>query len=108
MKIKDAVTDIREMRKKIHDAAYRGWPVDGDGNHYKPHPPSCNIARSILTQAEAYELSGEDAMTFLAFEMMKYADNLFNNMLKAEMCKVVQSTYFILSPDAPQHSQESK
>ena len=47
-------------------------------------------------------------MTFLAFEMMKYADNLFNNMLKAEMCKVVQSTYFILSPDAPQHSQESK
>ena len=59
--------DTRELRAKIHLAGYRGQRIDGG------HSPAfvSALVRNVLVTAERNGLSGDDTMTWLAYEALK-------------------------------------
>jgi hypothetical protein len=70
-----AVHEIRVMRQKIAKTAFGGDRLDG-----KPAPGylmsnASSLAKAVLNDAEYRGLSGEDAMTALAFHaLIKYEE----------------------------------
>lgn len=72
------LTDVREMRKAIQRVARRGERLDG-----KEHAMSiaASIARNALCAAEYAGMSGEDAMTMLAYYLMLALEENGDRML---------------------------
>lgn len=73
----DYLTDPREIRKRLTEAAYRGSRIDGleSGSNAMNVPAS--MVRNVMNMAEANGFSGEDAMTLLAYHaLLRYEDAL--------------------------------
>lgn len=73
--------DVREMRQRINVAARGHERVDGkDGGPFSASP-AAPMVRNVLTMAEAQGLSGEDAMTVLAYYALKEYERLYDLLL---------------------------
>ena len=97
MKAEDVVSDIRDMRKAIHRAAYEGKPITSPECPYQFAPISNNIARAVLNNCQAIGLSGEDSMTYLAYYMMQCVEQMYQDKLKEVMVEV-KPIHFVI-PD---------
>ena len=73
--------DIRELRGKILLAGRRGQRIDGG------HPPTVvgALVRNVLASSEISGLSGEDTMTWLAFEALKALEEVLGIEMQRAM-----------------------
>lgn len=66
--------DPRGMRKRLHQYSYRGGRMP--------------LVRAVYRMAEAHGLSGEDLMTWLAFEALKALEDHYDARIEAAMLNV--------------------
>ncbi len=72
--------EIREMRKAIHAMAYQGFfVVDAPSKPFWPFGQS--LVRNTLDSCRYRGLSGEDTMTVLAYNVLKEADRIYEQLL---------------------------
>ena len=73
----EPLTDPREIRKLLNDAAYRGGRIDGNKAVFGCMNMPASMMRNVMRMAEAQGYSGEDAMTVLAYHaLLRYEDAL--------------------------------
>jgi hypothetical protein len=73
----EPLTDPREIRKLLNEAAYRGGRIDGNKDSFGCMNMPASMMRNVLRMAEAQGYSGEDAMTVLAYHaLLRYEDAL--------------------------------
>ena len=71
------LTDPREIRKLLTEAAYRGDRIDGNQDGFGCMNMPASMMRNVMRLAEAHGYSGEDAMTVLAYHaLLRYEDAL--------------------------------
>ena len=80
--IKREITDPREMRVAIGLAA-RGF-VRVDGAEVRPSQiaPASALIHAVQTMARVHGLSGEDAMTVLAYEALRAYEGAYDKVLR--------------------------
>ena len=73
----EPLTDPREIRKLLNDAAYRGGRIDGNKDVFGCMNMPASMMQNVMRMAEAQGYSGEDAMTVLAYHaLLRYEDAL--------------------------------
>lgn len=72
------LTDVREMRKAITEMRYTGRDLSGG---YSGPSIASMVARQCLDSAQNAGLSGEDAMTLLAFHALERLDAVSKQLL---------------------------
>ena len=73
----EPLTDPREIRNLLNDAAYRGGRIDGNKAVFGCMNMPASMMRNVMRMAEAQGYSGEDAMTVLAYHaLLRYEDAL--------------------------------
>jgi len=77
--------DTREMRQRINRAGYGYERVDGKEMGPSNLPPAAAMIRAVLTAAEYQGLSGEDAMTMLAYNALVGYERLHDHVLQEAM-----------------------
>lgn len=83
-----SVTDIREMRKLIREMIHTGRCLADPGQKIST---ASILARTCLDHAACAGLSGEDAMTLLAYHALLRLDEVYSRLLDyASMTPVSQ------------------
>jgi hypothetical protein len=77
--------DFRSMRQAIHQASRGLERVDGKPLSGLGIPPAAPLVRNILHAANYAGLSGEDTMTWLAFEALKGYELFYDQLLEHAM-----------------------
>ena len=76
------LSDPREIRAMLKRAAYRGERIDGkEMNWTAISTPASTLARRVFDMAEYTGLSGEDAMTILAYHALIAYEGLYDKVL---------------------------
>jgi len=86
------LTDPREIRKKLREVAYRSTRIDGPAESGPWHQASF-LVRTNLRMSDATGMSGEDAMTILAYTALlayeKATDQLLANLNNEAMRPII-------------------
>ena len=94
----DHLTDPREMRKLLSRVAYRGDRIDGK-DELNAVSAASSLARDVMHMAEAQGLSGEDAMTVLAYHaLLQYERTL--DMLLHEARMAIKPHSLVIEKEA--------
>lgn len=89
---------IRQMRLKITMTKHRGDRIQADAERWTATPVA-SLTRAILYTAERNGLSGEDAMTVLAYHALVEWEKLFDKALSDLVLS--PDTRMFLDPSAP-------
>jgi hypothetical protein len=75
------LTDPREIRKLLTNAAYRGDRIDGKRGRFEGMNTPSLMARNVMQMAECNGYSGEDAMTVLAYHALLYYEDALDRLI---------------------------
>jgi hypothetical protein len=87
-------TEVCEMRKAITNAAFRGERLTEDGK-LSLSPP---LVRNVLVAAEQQGLSGEDTMTWLAYEALKGYERCMDQLIETAMLSPLPPIQSLVPP----------
>ena len=73
------LTDPREIRVHLRSCRHRHLRVDGKPGHH--FPPAAALLGHAMSSAEAQGLSGEDAMTMLAYQVLMAYERAMDELL---------------------------
>lgn len=95
----EPLTDPREMRKVLHEAARGCARVDGKPIGQWSIPPASGLIRNALHAGQHAGWSGEDTMTVLAYNALRLYEDAYDRML--DVAKFTPSPGFLLADVGP-------
>ena len=79
------LTDPREIRKLLHEAAYLGVRIDQNPEYPKIGFNVHAVVRNSFKMAELFGLTGEDKMTMVAYHALLQCEQLTDRLLEIAM-----------------------
>lgn len=82
----EPLTDPREMRKVLQEAARGDARVDGKPLGHWSIPPASSLIRNALHAGHHAGWSGEDTMTVLAYHALRVYESAYDRLLDVANC----------------------
>lgn len=91
------LTDVREIRKLLDAAAFRGERIDGNPQGFPSISVVASLVRQVMDLGRHQGYSGEDTMTLLAYHALLRYEQMTDQILYAH--NTTPTGRVILTPD---------